>query len=65
MRKAKAFLAQSLLVFVACLQYGSALCAESNKAIHLKVGYASITGNRIPLWATQDREFFARNVVDA
>ena len=58
MRKAKAFLAQSLLVFVACLQYGSALGAESNKAIHLKVGYASITGNRI-------REFFARNGVDA
>jgi len=66
MRKARSLLAQTLLVFVACFQYaGSALGAEANKAIHLKVGYASITGNRIPLWATQDREFFARNGIDA
>lgn len=61
MRKAQVFIAQAVLVVVACLQYGSTFGAESNKAIHLKVGYASITGNRIPLWATQDREFFARN----
>ena len=50
---------------MACFQYAGALGAEANKAIHLKVGYASITGNRIPLWATQDREFFARNGLDA
>lgn len=61
MRKAQVFLLQTMLVFVACLQCGSTLRAEANKAIHLKVGYASITGNRIPLWATQDREFFARH----
>ena len=65
MRKARSFLVQTLLVFVACFQYAGALGAEANKAIHLKVGYASITGNRIPLWATQDREFFARNGLDA
>jgi ABC-type nitrate/sulfonate/bicarbonate transport system substrate-binding protein len=61
MRKAQFFLRQTILVFVACLQCGSTLRAEPNKPIHLKVGYASITGNRIPLWATQDREFFARH----
>ena len=50
MRKAaRSFLVQTLLVFVACFQYAGALGAEANKAIHLKVGYASITGNRIPL----------------
>ena len=65
MRKVRSFFAQTFLVFVACFQYpGSALGAEANKAIHLKVGYASITGNRIPLWATHDREFFARNGLD-
>ncbi|HEY7321044.1 MAG TPA: ABC transporter substrate-binding protein [Candidatus Binatia bacterium] len=61
MRKAQLFLRQTILVFVAYLQCGSTLHAESNKPIPLKVGYASITGNRIPLWATQDREFFARH----
>lgn len=66
MRKVRSFFAQTFLVFVVCFQYaGSALGTEANKAIHLKVGYASITGNRIPLWATQDREFFARNGLDA
>lgn len=38
---------------------------EPRKAIRLKVGYASITGNRIPLWAARDMEFFARNNLDA
>jgi NitT/TauT family transport system substrate-binding protein len=42
-----------------------ALAADNRKAVHLKVGYASISGNRIPLWATQDMEFFARNGLDA
>ncbi|HUK41649.1 MAG TPA: ABC transporter substrate-binding protein, partial [Candidatus Acidoferrales bacterium] len=35
--------------------------AEPRKAPYLKVGYASITGGRISLWATHDMEFFARN----
>lgn len=65
MRNAISFFAQALLFFTICSRYaGSALGAEA-KAIHLKVGYASITGNRIPLWATQDREFFARNGLHA
>jgi NitT/TauT family transport system substrate-binding protein len=38
-----------------------AFSAEPRKAVHLKVGYASITGNRIPLWTTHDMEFFARH----
>jgi len=37
-----------------------AQAAEPRKA-YLKVGYASITGGRISLWATHDMEFFARN----
>lgn len=50
------------LIFT-CTQ--AAPAAEARKAIRLKVGYASITGNRIPLWACQDMEFFARNGLDA
>jgi len=42
-----------------------ATAADSRKAVRLKVGYASISGNRIPLWATQDMEFFSRNGLDA
>jgi NitT/TauT family transport system substrate-binding protein len=67
MRTVKSLFARSLfLAFATCFScVGSALGGEASKAIHLKVGYASITGNRIPLWATQDREFFARNGLDA
>ena len=54
--------ARTLLGLWFSLSCGSrALSAESRKATHLKVGYASITGNRIPLWASQDMEFFARH----
>src|SRR5499425_2651901 len=38
-----------------------ALAAEPRKAARLKVGYASITGSRISLWAAHDMEFFARH----
>jgi ABC-type nitrate/sulfonate/bicarbonate transport system substrate-binding protein len=56
------FFVQTFLVFVTCLQFaGIALGADAHKAIRLKVGYASITGNRIPLWVTHDKEFFARH----
>jgi ABC-type nitrate/sulfonate/bicarbonate transport system substrate-binding protein len=40
------------------------LAADNRKAVRLKVGYASISGNRIPLWATHDMEFFSRNGLD-
>jgi hypothetical protein len=53
------FFVQTFLVFVTCLQFaGIALGADAHKAIRLKVGYASITGNRIPLWVTHDKEIF-------
>jgi ABC-type nitrate/sulfonate/bicarbonate transport system substrate-binding protein len=44
---------------------GPATAADNRKAVYLKVGYASISGNRIPLWATRDMEFFARNGLDS
>ncbi len=56
------YLSAAILALAACLI--SAMpgqSAESGKAVRLKVGYASITGNRIPLWATQDMELFARH----
>jgi NitT/TauT family transport system substrate-binding protein len=57
--------ARTLLALVACLQWaGEILAADARKAIHTKVGYASVTGSRIPLWATHDMEFFARNGLD-
>jgi ABC-type nitrate/sulfonate/bicarbonate transport system substrate-binding protein len=37
-----------------------ALAAESRKPEHIKIGYASISGSRISLWAAQDVGFFAR-----
>lgn len=43
----------------------SVTAADNRKAVRLKVGYASISGNRIPLWATKDMEFFSRNGLDA
>ena len=51
-----------LLVFSMLLQCADpALAAEPRKPVRLKVGYASITGGRIPLWAAHDMEFFARH----
>lgn len=53
---------RTLLTGALCLVWCSyAFSVEPAKTIQLKVGYASITGNRIPLWATQDMEFFARH----
>lgn len=51
-----------LLVLSMCLQCADlAFAAEPRKAARLKVGYASITGGRISLWAAHDMEFFARH----
>jgi len=36
------------------------LAAEPRRADRLKVGYASVSGNRISLWAAQEMGFFAR-----
>jgi ABC-type nitrate/sulfonate/bicarbonate transport system substrate-binding protein len=60
------FFAVVFSVLTLCFQFVSpALAADNRKAVRLKVGYASISGNRIPLWATKDMEFFARNWLDA
>lgn len=37
-----------------------ALAGETQKADRLRIGYASVTGNRISLWAAQEMGFFAR-----
>src|SRR5436189_6083656 len=59
---ARKFLLDCIVMLAVGLNYaGAAFAAEPHKAIHLKVGYASITGGRIPLWAAHDMEFFARH----
>jgi NitT/TauT family transport system substrate-binding protein len=56
---------RTLLALMVCLQCaGEAFAADTRKATHLKVGYASVTGGRIALWATHDLEFFTRNGLD-
>lgn len=37
-----------------------ALAGEAQKADQLRIAYASVTGNRISLWAAQEMGFFAR-----
>lgn len=50
-----------LVIFAIALQYTAPLFAAApQKGVRLKVGYASITGGRISLWAAHDMEFFAR-----
>ena len=62
MSNARKFLTWTFLAIAANFVCATpVLAADSHKAVHLKVGYASITGNRIPLWTTHDREFFARH----
>ncbi|MBI2181355.1 MAG: ABC transporter substrate-binding protein [Deltaproteobacteria bacterium] len=53
------------LIALALQCAASATAADNRKVVRLKVGYASISGNRIPLWATKDIEFFSRNGLDA
>jgi ABC-type nitrate/sulfonate/bicarbonate transport system substrate-binding protein len=51
-----------LVVLCLSLQYADPVFAAApQKVVRLKVGYASITGGRIPLWAAHDKEFFARH----
>jgi len=62
MPRAKNWSAVILIVFSIALQYADpAFAADLRKAARLKVGYASITGSRISLWAAHDMEFFARH----
>lgn len=49
-----------LLIFVVGIAAG-----ENSRLDRLKVGYASISGNRISLWAIQDAGFFARHGIQA
>jgi ABC-type nitrate/sulfonate/bicarbonate transport system substrate-binding protein len=51
-----------VLIAVLLLQRASqVLAASAPKADRLKIGYASITGNRISLWTAQEKGFFSRN----
>ena len=51
-----------VLIAVLLLQRPSQLFAASTpKTDRLKIGYASITGNRISLWTAQEKGFFSRN----
>ena len=51
-----------VLIAVLLLQRTPQLFAASApKTDRLKIGYASITGNRISLWAAQEKGFFSRN----
>jgi len=51
-----------VLIAVLLLQRPSQLFAAStSKTDRLKIGYASITGNRISLWTAQEKGFFSRN----
>jgi ABC-type nitrate/sulfonate/bicarbonate transport system substrate-binding protein len=65
MSRAYKLFAKTAWALAAWLMWGTpAHAADARKMIQLKIGYASITGNRIPLWATQDMEFFVRNGLD-
>ncbi len=48
------------LVAFASSYSSPALAGEAQKADRLRIGYASVTGNRISLWAAQEMGFFAR-----
>ena len=62
MPRAKNWSAVILIAFSISLQCADpAIGAEPRKAVRLKVGYASITGGRISLWAAHDMEFFERH----
>ena len=58
---------RTLVVLLTCMVILSpskdgfhALAAEAQKGERLRVAYASVTGNRISLWAAQEMGFFAR-----
>jgi NitT/TauT family transport system substrate-binding protein len=62
MARAKNWSAVILTAFSISLQCADpSIAADLRKAVRLKVGYASITGGRISLWAAHDMEFFARH----
>src|SRR6266568_4588858 len=62
MPRAKNWSTAILLVLSVCLQCAdSGFAADRRKTVRLKVGYASITGGRIALWAAHDMEFFAHH----
>ena len=62
MPRAKNWSAVILIAFSISLQCADpVIAAAPQKVVRLKVGYASITGGRISLWAAHDMEFFARH----
>lgn len=63
MPRAKNWSAVILVVLSLSLQYADPVFAAApQKVVRLKVGYASITGGRIPLWAAHDMEFLRATV---
>ncbi len=51
-----------LFVVASCIAWqGRSLAADTRKTEPIKIGYASISGNRIAFWAAQDGGFFARH----
>jgi NitT/TauT family transport system substrate-binding protein len=62
MPRAKNWSAVIFVVFSISLPYADPVFAAApQKVVRLKVGYASITGGRISLWAAHDAEFFGRH----
>ncbi len=58
------FLVSTVLGLFTFLGYNShALAAKPGKTDRLRVGYSSVTGNRIALWAAHDRGFFTRQAL--
>ena len=47
------------------LTFEQGFSAEPQKLDRLKIGYASISGNRISLWATHDAGFFSRHGIQS
>lgn len=62
MLRAKDWSAVIIVILSIVLHHAAPVFAAApQKAVRLKVGYASITGGRIALWAAHDMEFFARH----
>jgi ABC-type nitrate/sulfonate/bicarbonate transport system substrate-binding protein len=50
----------ALLVFTLLMNFPALIGAAQGSETPIKVGYASVTGNRIPLWVAHEMGFFSR-----
>ncbi|HKA32797.1 MAG TPA: ABC transporter substrate-binding protein [Candidatus Binatia bacterium] len=53
--------ALTVFLFGSLLCHSVSLAADAGRGEAIKIGYASISGNRISFWAAQDAGFFARH----